>query len=64
MLKFKHRKLIFLVLLGLMAGSTMSVYSASEANFLIKTVTVVVLQQVATVVIFLGCFGVDLMRSR
>jgi hypothetical protein len=64
MLKFKQRKLIFLVLLGLMAGSTMAMYSASDANFFVKTAAVVIVQQIATVVIFLSCFGVDLLRSR
>lgn len=41
----------------------MAVYSTSSANFWLKTVEVVIFQQVATVVIFLSCFGWDLLKA-
>lgn len=63
MVRLKHRKILFLALIALMAGGTMAVYSQSQADFVAKTIAVVAVQQVATVVIFLACFGWDLFRS-
>lgn len=63
-MKLKHRRLIFCVLLALLAGGSMAVYSESDANFFLKTFEVVVFQQIATVVIYFSCFGSDLLRSR
>ncbi len=63
-MKLKNRRLIFCVLLALLAGGSMAVYSESDANFFLKTFEVVVFQQIATVVIYLSCFGSDLWRSR
>ncbi|MCG5058341.1 hypothetical protein [Limnoraphis robusta] len=59
MLKLKHRKIIFLILIALLAGGSMAVYSQSEINFWVKTVELVIFQQCATVMIYLTCFGVD-----
>ncbi|EKD11628.1 hypothetical protein SPLC1_S010250 [Arthrospira platensis C1] len=42
----------------------MAVYSQSEINFFMKTFELVLFQQLATVVIYLTCFGVDLLKSR
>ncbi|WP_426544042.1 hypothetical protein [Dapis sp. BLCC M126] len=39
-------------------------YSQSETNFLLKTVELVIFQQMATILIYLTCFGWDLLRSR
>ncbi|WP_416665822.1 hypothetical protein [Egbenema bharatensis] len=64
MLKLKYRRIVFLILIALLAGGSMSVYSQSEANFWIKTIELVAFQQIATVVIYLSCFGWDLIRDR
>lgn len=64
MLKLKYRKIIFWVLLAVLAGSSMAIYAESDANFWLKTVGVVLVQQLATVVIFMSCFGWDLGRTR
>jgi len=64
MMKFKHRRIIFLILIALLAGSSMAVYAESEAGFLVKTVGLVLFQQIATVFIYFACFGWDLIRSR
>lgn len=63
MLKLKYRKIIFLILIAILAGGSMATYSQSETNFLLKTVELVVFQQAATIVIYLSCFGWDLLRS-
>lgn len=60
MLKLKYRKAIFLILIALLAGGSMAVYSESQANFFLKTIELVAFQQIATIVIFLSCFGWDL----
>ncbi len=64
MIRLKYRKLLFLVLIALLTGGTMAVYSQSQAGFLTKTIAVVMVQQAATVILFLACFGWDLGRSR
>lgn len=64
MLKLKYRKIIFLILIAILAGSSMVAYSQSETNLLLKTVELVLFQQLATIVIYLTCFGWDLLRSR
>lgn len=64
MLKLKYRKIIFLILIAILAGGSMATYSQSETNFWLKTIELVMFQQVATIVIYLTCFGWDLLRSR
>lgn len=64
MLKLKYRKIIFWFLIAALAGGSMAVYSQSEINFFVKTVELVIFQQCATVVIYLTCFGIDLLKSR
>jgi hypothetical protein len=64
MLKLKYRRIVFLILIALLAGGSMTVYSQSQANFWIKTIELVAFQQIATVVIYLSCFGWDLIRDR
>lgn len=64
MLTLKRRKIIFLILIAGLAGGSMMVYSQSEMNFWLKTVELVLFQQWATVIIYLSCFGVDLLKSR
>lgn len=64
MLKLKYRKIIFLILIAILAGGSMATYSQSETNFLLKTIELVMFQQVATIVIYLTCFGWDILRSR
>ncbi|MDY7008290.1 MAG: hypothetical protein SWX82_31280 [Cyanobacteriota bacterium] len=64
MLKLKYRKVIFLILIAILAGGSMAGYSQSETNFLLKTIELVMFQQVATIVIYLSCFGWDILRSR
>lgn len=64
MLKLKYRKIIFLILIAILAGGSMATYSQSETNFFLKTIELVMFQQVATIVIYLTCFGWDLLRSR
>lgn len=63
MLKLKHRKILFWILLALLAGGSMATYSELEMNFFLKTAGLVLFQQIATVLIFFGCFGSDLIRS-
>jgi len=61
--KLKHRKLIFLLMIALLAGGSMTVYAESPANFWMKTIALIVFQQAATVVIYLSCFGWELIHS-
>ncbi len=64
MLKLKYRKIIFLILIAILAGGSMVAYSQSDTNFLLKTVELVMFQQMATILIYFTCFGWDLLRSR
>ncbi|NEQ35152.1 MAG: hypothetical protein F6K40_02030 [Okeania sp. SIO3I5] len=64
MLKLKYRKIIFLILIAILAGGSMVGYSQSETNFWLKTVELVIFQQMATILIYLTCFSWDLLRSR
>lgn len=64
MLKLKYRKIIFLILIAILAGGSMVGYSQSESNLLVKTVALVIFQQMATILIYLTCFSWDLLRSR
>lgn len=64
MLKLKYRKVIFWFLLAFLAGGSMAVYSEADANFFLKTILLVAFQQVATVFIYLSCFGWDLIPPR
>jgi len=64
MLKFKYRKIIFLIIIAILAGGSMVTYSQSETNFLLKTVELVMFQQMATILISFTCFGCDILRSR
>ena len=45
MLKLKYRKVIFLILIAILAGGSMAAYSQSETNFLLKTIELVIFQQ-------------------
>ncbi|MDJ0557343.1 MAG: hypothetical protein QNJ68_23420 [Microcoleaceae cyanobacterium MO_207.B10] len=42
----------------------MAVHSQPETNFLLKSIELVMFHQVAKIVIYLSCFGWDLLRSR
>ncbi|MGB3513210.1 MAG: hypothetical protein WBA93_29155 [Microcoleaceae cyanobacterium] len=53
-----------MILIAILAGGSMATYSQSETNFLLKTIELVMFQQVATIVIYLTCFGWDILRSR
>ncbi|OZH55798.1 hypothetical protein AFK68_02250 [Hydrocoleum sp. CS-953] len=64
MLKLKYRKIIFLILIAILAGGSMVTYSQSETNFWLKTVELVIFQQMATILIYLTCFSWDFLRSR
>lgn len=64
MIKLKHRKALFLLLIALLAGGSMVAYAESDANFILKTVELVIFQQIATVFIYFTCFGWDLVRTR
>ncbi|MBW4538686.1 MAG: hypothetical protein KME43_06005 [Myxacorys chilensis ATA2-1-KO14] len=61
-MKLKSRKVIFSLLLALFAGSSLATYSASDANFLLKTVELLVIQQIGAGIIYLVCFAPDLLR--
>ena len=63
-MQLKHRRILFWLLLAGLAGSSMAIYTTSDANFFLKTAVVLICQQVATTVIYLACFGWDLMRSK
>ena len=41
MIKLKYRKIIFLILIAVLAGGSMAAYSQSEVNFLRKTIQLV-----------------------
>ena len=64
MLKLKYRKIIFLILIAILAGGSMVGYSQSETNFWLKTLELIIFQQMATILIYLTCFSWDLLRSR
>ena len=64
MIKLKHRKIIFLILIAILAGGSMAAYSQSEVNFFIKTIQLVLFQQMMTVIIYLTCFGEDLFSRK
>ncbi len=64
MMKLKYRKVIFLILIAILAGGSMAAYSQSEVNFLLRTIQLVFFQQLMTVIIYLTCFGQDLFSSR
>ncbi|MGC9527618.1 MAG: hypothetical protein ACP5D7_18955 [Limnospira sp.] len=64
MLKLKYRKILFWFLIAILAGGSMAVYSQSEINFFLKTVELVLFQQCAATVLYLTCFGVDLLKDR
>ncbi|WP_287308868.1 hypothetical protein [Okeania sp. SIO1H2] len=53
-----------MILIAILAGGSMAAYSQSETNFLLKTIELVIFQQAATIVIYLSCFGWDILRSR
>ena len=63
-MKLKHRKLVFWLLIALLAGGSMAVYAESPTNFWLKTIELVMFQQVAAMAIYLCCFGWDLIHSR
>ena len=62
-MKLKYRKISFLLLLALFAGSSIADYSASDADFVFKTIELLVIQQVGGAIFYLICFASDLMRS-
>ncbi len=64
MIKLKYRKIIFLILIAMLAGGSMSAYSQSEASFLIKTIQLIVFQQLMTFIIYVTCFAEDLFSRR
>ncbi len=64
MLRLKHRRLLFLLLLAVLAGGSMAAYSQVDAGFLSKTVVLITFQQLAAIAIYLLCFGWDLPRTR
>ncbi len=64
MVKFKYRKIIFLIIIAILAGGSMVGYSQSETNFWLKTVELIIFQQMAIILIYLTCFSWDLLRSR
>ncbi|MGK7920043.1 MAG: hypothetical protein AB4080_08565 [Trichodesmium sp.] len=64
MLKLKYRKIIFLILIAIMAGVSMVGYSQSDTNFWVKTIELLMFQQMATILIYITCFSWDLLRSR
>jgi hypothetical protein len=63
-MKLKHRKIIFLLLIALLAGSSMAVYTESQANFWLKTIELVLVQQAAAMAIYLCCLGWDVIHPR
>jgi hypothetical protein len=64
MMPLKHRKIIFWVLMALLASGSMAAYSESEANFLVKTIGVIGVQQMAGSLIYVLCFGWDFLKPR
>ncbi len=64
MMKLKLRKVLFSVLLALFAGGSIAVYSASDANFVLKTVELIIIQQLGAAFLYLLCFAPDLDHSQ
>ncbi|WP_107667823.1 hypothetical protein [Cyanothece sp. BG0011] len=64
MIKLKYRKIIFLMLIAMLAGGSMAAYSHSEVNFFIKTIQLIMFQQFTTIIIYFLCFGEDLFSHR
>ncbi|NDJ15768.1 hypothetical protein [Myxacorys almedinensis] len=62
MMTFKSRKALFSLLLALFAGGSLAAYSSSEANFMLKTIELLVIQQIGAAIIYLACFAPDLLR--
>jgi hypothetical protein len=64
MLKLKHRKIIFLILITLLAGGSMVSYGQSEVNFWSKTFYLIFFQQFSAIAIYLVCFCWDWLPLR
>ncbi|MGK7943841.1 MAG: hypothetical protein AB4058_05170 [Microcystaceae cyanobacterium] len=58
----KPNKLIFLILIAILTGSSMAIYSTSSANFWFKTIELVACQQIAGILIYFACLGNNLFR--
>ncbi len=62
MFSINLNKPIFLILIAILAGGSMAVYSISSANFGLKTAELIAFQQLGAIIIYLSCFGRDLFR--
>jgi hypothetical protein len=63
MIPLKYRKVVFSLLLALFAGGSLAMYSTSEMNFVLKTAELLMIQQFGAAIIYLVCFGQDLLKS-
>ncbi|MBE9031668.1 hypothetical protein IQ266_18200 [filamentous cyanobacterium LEGE 11480] len=63
-MKLKQRKTLFLILMTLAAGGSMTLYGSLDGSFMSKTMQIVVLQQLVGAAIYLSCFGPNLVRSK
>lgn len=62
MFSIKRNKVIFFILIAILAGSSMAVYSLSSANFWLKTTELIAIQQLAAILIYFSCFGRNLFQ--
>lgn len=58
----KPNKPLFFILIAILVGSSMAIYSTSSANFWFKTIELVACQQLAGILIYFACFGHHLFR--
>jgi hypothetical protein len=62
-MKLKHRKSLFLVMMTLVAGSSIALYGTMEGNLVSNIIQIAVLQQLVGAAIYLGCFGTGQARA-
>ncbi len=63
-MNLKYRKITFLVLITLLAGSSLSVVAGSEFDLLGKLFGLLVLPPFLGAALYLSCFGAELTHAR
>ncbi len=62
-MKLKYRKTLFLALITLATGGSITIYGGMEGDWISNIIQIVVLQQLIGTAIYLSCFGVSQTRS-
>jgi hypothetical protein len=63
-MNLKYRKIGFLVLIALLAGSSLSVFSGSEFDLVGKMFGLLVIPPFLGAALYLSCFGTELTHAR